>query len=646
MPRLPLAACLAISLLLGWMPARAQDADTTDAASDIAMYVQLPDSVVVTATRQKADARLTGRRVSVWTQADIQALPVSSFDELLRTVGGVEVRSRGAFGVQSDLTLRGSTFNGVLVLLDGARLNDPFTGHFLTDFPVPLSEIARIEVLRGPAAALYGPDALGGVIQIFTDTGLREAPTASTGLTGAASGQLGRYDLYTAEGAARYLAARTAVSAAASAQGTDGEPVAAGGDVRSDFQRTAATAALAQGLGSATLFTRVGIDDRDFSAFHFYTPFASDTAREATSTIWAQARLTSDDAGATTWRAQLAAKQHDDTYVYNPQTPANRHTSRLLTSQAAITHRLSPHLSVSGGVSAQARGIDSNNLGTHRDASGGGYVAAQWQPTDRLTLNASGRVDADPNYGVEVTPQLYAAFNTERVTVRGGIGRAVRAPNYIERYFNTTLDRPRGRSLGNPDLDAERAWSGELGVDLYSGAGLSLHVTGFRRVTRDLIDYAKLTPADTVFLARNLLRVSTNGLEVDARWKRSLGVGDLRLSASYVGLDADLGAVDPGVEYKYALTNARHLVQGAASLQVGAATVGLQGLWKERLRDSPYAPNRYGTVHGRLAYRLRLGGQRATLSAEVRNLFDARYADVFDAPMPGRWWLLGASVRL
>ena len=80
------------------MPARAQDADTTDAASDIAMYVQLPDSVVVTATRQKADARLTGRRVSVWTQADIQALPVSSFDELLRTVGGVEVRSRGAGG--------------------------------------------------------------------------------------------------------------------------------------------------------------------------------------------------------------------------------------------------------------------------------------------------------------------------------------------------------------------------------------------------------------------------------------------------------------------------------------------------------------------------------------------------------------------
>ena len=641
MPRLPaaLAAFLAF-LLLGATPVRAQD------TTDVAMYVQMPDSVVVTATRQKASARLTGRRVSVWTRQAIQELPVTSFDELLRTVGGVEVRSRSGFGVQSDFTLRGSTFNGVLVLLDGARLNDPMTGHFLMDFPVPLSEIARIEVLRGPAAALYGPDALGGVIQIFTDTGLREAPMANTGLDGSASGQYGRYDLYTADGVARYLGARTAISAAATAQGSDGEPITAGGDVRSDFERTAATAALAQGIGSATLFTRVGIDDRSFSAFHFYTPFASDTAREATSTVWAQAQLKSDDAGATTWRAQVAAKQHEDEYVYNPQTPANRHTSRLLTSQAAITHRLSARLSVSGGVSAQARGIDSNNLGEHSDASGGGYVSAQWQPVDRLTLNASGRVDADPVYGVEATPQLYAAFNTDHLTLRGGVGRAVRAPNYIERYYNTTLASPRGRNLGNPDLDAERAWSGELGFDLYSGTGLSLHVTGFRRVTRDLIDYAKLTPADTVFLARNLLRVSTNGLEVDARMNRSLGFGDLRLSASYVGLDADLGTVDSGVEYKYALANARHLVQGAAALQVGRATVGLQGLWKERLRDSPYATDQYGVVHGRLAYQLRLGGQRAMLSAEIRNLFDREYADVFDALMPGRWWLLGASVRL
>src|SRR5690606_29778239 len=122
--------------------------------------------------------------VSVWTAEDIRHAPVASFDELLRVVGGVEVHSRGGFGIQSDLTMRGSTFNGVLVLLDGARLNDPMTGHFLTNLPIPLSEIARIEVMRGPATALYGPDAIGGVIQIFTWSGLRDVSDSTSALAG------------------------------------------------------------------------------------------------------------------------------------------------------------------------------------------------------------------------------------------------------------------------------------------------------------------------------------------------------------------------------------------------------------------------------------------------------------------------------
>ncbi|HKL88588.1 MAG TPA: TonB-dependent receptor plug domain-containing protein, partial [Salinibacter sp.] len=139
---------------------RAQPSPNTD-TSTVAFEVNLPDSVVVTATRVAAEAQTTGRQVSIYTQRDIQNLSVNSVDQLLDVVGGVDVQSRGGFGVQSDLKMRGSTFNGVLLLLDGARINDPYTGHFLMDLPVPLSEIARVEVLHGPATALYGPDALG-----------------------------------------------------------------------------------------------------------------------------------------------------------------------------------------------------------------------------------------------------------------------------------------------------------------------------------------------------------------------------------------------------------------------------------------------------------------------------------------------------
>src|SRR5690625_1230836 len=138
----------------------------------VAFEAALQDSIVVTALRHSADVRQTGRRVAVITAADLQQLPVASFDELIRFVGGVETQTRGGFGVQSDVTMRGSSFDGVVILLDGVRLHDPQSGHFLSNFPIPLSEIARVEVVRGPAARRYGPDAVGGVIQFFTWRGL------------------------------------------------------------------------------------------------------------------------------------------------------------------------------------------------------------------------------------------------------------------------------------------------------------------------------------------------------------------------------------------------------------------------------------------------------------------------------------------
>ena len=604
-----------------------------------------PDSIVVTATRQAESVRQTGRRITVWTAHDLAALPVSSFDELLRSVGGVEVQSRGGFGVQSDLTMRGSTFNGVLVLLDGVRLNDPMTGHFLSDFPVPLSEIARMEVLRGPAAALYGPDALGGVIQLFTFTGLQQEAPAQPYLNGSAEVQTGSFGLYDLDGAGRRVGRRTTLSAASAWQTSDGMPIrdeagtilqSSQGEVRTDFERQAHTLALTHAFGSARLYARAGLDDRDFGAFQFYPGFASDPAREATATYWMQLRLSNQAQAPTRWQVHLAAKQHEDTYFFNPQTPANEHTSRLVQAQAHVAHLLSPQITVTGGTSAALRAIDSNNLGTHDDGSAGAFGMVRWQPAARLTVNTSGRLDYDPGYGWEATPQLYAAYTRSVWTLRAGVGRAVRAPNYVERYLNTALARPRGRNLGNPDLRPEQAWTYETGVDLYPYDGFSLHATLFHRRTNDLIDYAMLTPADTVWLARNLHRVKTHGLELDAEAVRTLSTGQVRLTATYTWLDANLGAVPEENVFKYALTNARHLIQAHAAFDVHALSFGTQVLWKDRLQGPSY-----GIVNVRAGYRPDLGRQRIGVFGEIRNLFDADYAEIFDAPMPGRWWLFG-----
>jgi len=637
-----LALVLGCSLLLAG-PVQAQQADPSAAdTAGVAFQVQLPDTVVVTASRVASAAQTTGRRVSVYTRQDIRDLSVNSVDQLLDTVAGLDVQSRGGFGVQSDLRMRGSTFNGVLLLLDGARINDPYTGHFLMDLPVPLSEIARVEVLHGPATALYGPDALGGVVHLITKTALRSGQMDDSGLAVRAGGRYGKNDLYDAGASVRDVGSGTTVSAAASVQGSDGQTVAApqaenlSSTVQTDFQRRTATAAVASNVGDATLYTRTGVDDREFGAYHYYTNFPTDRAREATSTFWLQSRLASSGDTDTPWRVQIAGKQHRDRYTYNPAVGANRHISRRATVQGQMSHELGA-LQVTGGASGGFRGLDSNRDGVHSDASAGAFVSLRWRATPRLTVNQSTRVDYDAVYGLEPTPQLYLAYDLGVATLRAGGGRVVRAPNYVERFIDSPTNQ------GNPNLDAETAWSGEVGGDVRLPAGFSLSVTGFRRVTDNAIDYRRRS---ATFQAQNLDRTTTTGLESELTLTRQVGPAGVRLNAGYTLLDATIDAASAATNYKYALTNARHLVQGSASVTVGAVALGVQGLWKDRLRDEGLATDQYGVVHTRLAYNTRIGGARTSLSAELRNAFDRQYSEIFDAPLPGRTLLVGATVRL
>ena len=131
------------------------------------------DSISVTASRITTSVSGSGKNISVITQRDIQNMPVNSVDELLRSLPGVNINSRQGFGIQADVGVRGSTFSQVLFMLDNVPLNDPLTAHFNTNIPVSLSEIGQIELVRGPASASYGADAVGGVIHIKTRSYMR-----------------------------------------------------------------------------------------------------------------------------------------------------------------------------------------------------------------------------------------------------------------------------------------------------------------------------------------------------------------------------------------------------------------------------------------------------------------------------------------
>ncbi|STC99054.1 TonB-dependent receptor [Chryseobacterium carnipullorum] len=110
------------------------------------------------------------QNITVITKEDIAHSPAKSIDEVLQQVPGMDIRRRGANGVQSDIGFRGSSFEQVLLLLNGIRMNDSQTGHNSMNIPVDMDDVERIEIIKGPAARRFGQNAYAGVINIITKT--------------------------------------------------------------------------------------------------------------------------------------------------------------------------------------------------------------------------------------------------------------------------------------------------------------------------------------------------------------------------------------------------------------------------------------------------------------------------------------------
>ncbi|HPU80047.1 TonB-dependent receptor plug domain-containing protein, partial [Accumulibacter sp.] len=132
------------------------------------------DSIVVTATRQATRSNELTSDVSVITRAEIDQAGESTLAQLLARQPGIQYVANGGAGTNSGVFIRGASTNQSIVLIDGLRIGSATTGSAALS-RIPLDQIERIEILRGPASSLYGADAIGGVIQIFTRSG--EGPT-------------------------------------------------------------------------------------------------------------------------------------------------------------------------------------------------------------------------------------------------------------------------------------------------------------------------------------------------------------------------------------------------------------------------------------------------------------------------------------
>jgi iron complex outermembrane receptor protein len=630
------------------LPSQAQEAETLDT-------LVVSKEVVISSSRVPQTAAGSGRNISTISAQMIEDTPAHTPDEMLRYVPGVEVQSRGAFGTQSDFSLRGSTFSQVLVLVDGMRINDPLTAHFNSNIPVAPYEIQRIEVLHGPAAAQYGADAVGGVINIITHTFGSQSNETKT--KARIKGGYGQNNLKMGRGGFYHNTQNYRISGGGMWHQSPGQELT--DDYRNRFNIASGSVSGGVKLNNKwDLALRTGYDYRDFNARYFYTASPFDDAAETVSAWWNQLRLQrSSENSITTVKGSF--KRNSDEYVFNPNVPANEHTTTLGSLQMYQYRKLAQDWDITYGAQLNNRRIRSTDRGDHNNWHYAGFTMLQWQPADPVTISGSLRLDHDESYGTELMPQLSFSYQQERWILRASGGRSVRAPSFTERFISTNLAGPlaEGRNLGNPWLQAERAWSGETGVDLFPWQNVRFSATGFVRESTNLIDYAMTNAAQirnddnlqaggNYLYAQNLNNVTTAGVETELSISQNLGNRWLFNSTLGYAFTDFFG--DDNVASKYISNYARHLVNGMVSVSHGPVEGSVSAVWKKREPSAnenigAFKSSIYSLWNVKLDYEIT---RQLSVGVQVDNLFDQENQDVLGARMPGRWALATLSWKL
>lgn len=611
----------------------------------------------------------SNRMVTVLDSQEIARIPAMTVSSLLDFVGGVDARQRGALGVQTDLSMRGSTFEQVLVLLNGVRLSDPQTGHHLMNLPVPREAIARIEVMLGGASYIFGSQAFAGAINIIT-----KKPEKNQGhlrLSGGSHRSLkGSYTLQWA--------------------GKNHQTLLSGGYTRSaGFKRNTDMARL-QFFGQSqialnaqnTLQLTGGYRDQAFGAQGFYSS-AFPSQYECTRTLLVNAQWTTQK-GQVRWRRKLYWRRNGDEFqlfrqgpdYYRPQNGLlvmagdtapgwyggpNYHRSDVLGAEVAAQWSLKDGHTLDLSVRYRLENVRSNNLGDSlaeplpvpgQEAL---YLLGDTRHNYSLSLQHfrelgagfSLRMALQANYntafGAGFLPGLTAGWKPGRnLKFYAAVNRSFRLPSFTDLYYDL------GGARGSEQLQPEYSWNYEVGGK-WMGPKWLVQGSLFRREGRQIIDW--IQRCDTCdLIASNTTAVNMNGLNLNLSWQNAAWQKALRLkrlSLAYQFLQAD--DFDPPYESLYVLDYLRHQLALRAyhpfkklSLSYAATYQQRRGQYRvaESGRLKSYRP--VWLLHARVAYSL----GPVELYVNGQNLLGRRYYDRGNVELPGRWWWLGLNWAL
>lgn len=579
------------------------------------------DEIVIQENRIQIPFSKQSRNISLVDRQQIETTPARSLQEVLSFVPGVDVRQRGVTGVQADIGIRGGSFEQTLMLLNGIKLSDPQTGHHMMNIPVPLVNVDRVEVLKGPASRIFGQNAYTGAVNVITSLN----DTRSLRL----QGYVGDFGMKGINFAGSLPAGSYRQNLAVSYDDSDGY------QYNSDYQ-------------VSNIFYEGGIDlnaknsvrgmiayaDRTFGANGFYTSAFPDQWESIQTTLGSLSHTFHSGAFSLNTRAYW--RRNADEYRLRKNEPEfyqNFHTSDAIALETNGSYK--SKLGVTGfGLEVRKEQIESTNLGDHDRTLTGIFLEQLVNLGDKTDIRAGLYSNYYSEYGWKHFPGLEVGYQAiKSIRLYSGIGSSFRIPTYTDLYYVGPTN------IGNPELQPEQARSFEFGGK-WSHSNWRGELVYFNRYTENLIEWTR-NSADQPWQPQNFNEVTFNGVEASAYYRvnpsdRVVQLKELMLSYNFIDSKFD---DQPGVESRYALTALKNQLIGGVLLGFGKKTEwNTKMRYVERISQDPYF-----ILDMRVDYN-RMG--KLGFFAEASNITDTDYVEAGTVQMPGRWFRAGFMVNL